>query len=153
MEILENADKYKEEKKKENTKNSEKHLAHDWHIGFFFFNLYLFGCFTVARKIFFGTCRVSNCGAWWRGLWSVEAQKFRRAGLIAETWDLSFPTRERTRVPCIARQILNHWTTREVPVSVFLTTPAWLSGCPVSASFWKRVNVTSHDSSLSLRKS
>ena len=29
-------------------------------------------------------------------------------------WDLSFPTRERTCVPCIARGILNHWTMREV---------------------------------------
>ena len=29
-------------------------------------------------------------------------------------WDLSSLTRDRTRVPCIGRQILNHWTTREV---------------------------------------
>ena len=30
-------------------------------------------------------------------------------------WDLTSPTRDQTCVPCIARQILNHWTTREVP--------------------------------------
>ena len=30
-------------------------------------------------------------------------------------WDLSSPSRDQIRVPCIARQILNHWTTREVP--------------------------------------
>ena len=30
-------------------------------------------------------------------------------------WDLSSPTRDRTRVPCIGRWILDHWTTREVP--------------------------------------
>ena len=30
-------------------------------------------------------------------------------------WDLNSPTRDWTRVPCIARQILNHWTTKEVP--------------------------------------
>ena len=29
-------------------------------------------------------------------------------------WDLGSPSRDQTRVPCIARQILNHWTTREV---------------------------------------
>ena len=29
-------------------------------------------------------------------------------------WDLSFLTRHQTCIPCIARQILNHWTTREV---------------------------------------
>ena len=30
-------------------------------------------------------------------------------------WDLSSPTLGRTRTPCIGRQSLNHWTTREVP--------------------------------------
>ena len=30
-------------------------------------------------------------------------------------WDLSSPTRDRTRTPCIGRQSLNHWTAREVP--------------------------------------
>lgn len=69
MEILEDADKNKEE----NTKNSEKHLAHDWHIGFFLIFIYL-AVFIVARTIFFGMRRVSSFGAWWRGLWSVEAQ-------------------------------------------------------------------------------
>ena len=30
-------------------------------------------------------------------------------------WDLSSPTRDRTRTPCIGRRSLNHWTAREVP--------------------------------------
>ena len=30
-------------------------------------------------------------------------------------WDLSSPTRDRTRTPCTGRQSLNHWTAREVP--------------------------------------
>ena len=30
-------------------------------------------------------------------------------------WDLSYPTRDRTRVPCSGRWILNHGTTRECP--------------------------------------
>ena len=30
-------------------------------------------------------------------------------------WDFSAPTRDRTGIPCIARWILNRWTTREVP--------------------------------------
>ena len=34
-------------------------------------------------------------------------------------WDLSSPTRDRTRVPCIGRRILYHWTTREVPRCIF----------------------------------
>ena len=33
-------------------------------------------------------------------------------------WDLSSPTRGQTHIPCIGRQILNHWTTREVPPMV-----------------------------------
>ena len=32
-------------------------------------------------------------------------------------WDLTSPTRDWTSNPCVARQILNHRTTREVPVS------------------------------------
>ena len=32
-----------------------------------------------------------------------------------ELWYLSSLTRDRTRFPCIRRQILNHWTTREIP--------------------------------------
>ena len=33
--------------------------------------------------------------------------------------DLSSPTRDRTHVPCIGRWILNLWTTREAPYSIF----------------------------------
>lgn len=29
-------------------------------------------------------------------------------------WDLNSQTRDQTGVPCMGRQILNHWTTREV---------------------------------------
>ena len=31
-------------------------------------------------------------------------------------WDLNSPTRNRTQIPCIGRQNLNHWTTREALV-------------------------------------
>ena len=34
-------------------------------------------------------------------------------------WGLSSLTRDQTRVPCITRWILNHWTTREVPQRLF----------------------------------
>ena len=30
-------------------------------------------------------------------------------------WDLSFLTRDGTHVPCIARWVINHWTSRKVP--------------------------------------
>ena len=35
-------------------------------------------------------------------------------------WDLSSLARDQTHVPCIGRQILNHWATREVPDSVYI---------------------------------
>ena len=35
-------------------------------------------------------------------------------------WDLSSPTRDQTHVSYIARQILNHWTTREVSLETTL---------------------------------
>ena len=39
------------------------------------------------------------------------------------TWDASTLTRDQTYVPCIGRWILNHWTTREVPLPVLLQLP------------------------------
>lgn len=49
-----------------------------------------------------------------QGLQSVRAQELW-AQLPQGTWDLNFPTGDRTRIPCIERRILNHWTTRAVP--------------------------------------
>ena len=37
-------------------------------------------------------------------------------------WDLSSPNRDQTHIPCIGRQILNHWTTREVPQTFYRQT-------------------------------
>ena len=34
-------------------------------------------------------------------------------------WDLSFLTRGQTHTPCIGRQSLTHWTTKEVPRNTF----------------------------------
>ena len=36
------------------------------------------------------------------------------------TWDLNTLTRDQTHVPCIARWILSHWTTREILNKSFL---------------------------------
>ena len=43
-------------------------------------------------------------------------------------WDLSALTRDRTRVSCIGRRILNHWTTREVPNLDFFISFSYLIG-------------------------
>ena len=74
-----------------------------------------------ARRVLVVSCRVFGCSAqalwWWRkapecGLSSCDMQ----AKLLHSMWDLSTPTADQTYVPCIERQILNLWTTREVPV-------------------------------------
>ena len=46
----------------------------------------------------------------------MQTQSLWHGGLVAP-WhmDLSSLTRDQTRVPCIVKQILNHWTTKEVP--------------------------------------
>ena len=38
------------------------------------------------------------------------------AYLLHGMWDVSSPTRDGTNVPCVGRWILNHWSTRRVPV-------------------------------------
>ena len=43
-----------------------------------------------------------------------------KAYLSFGTWDLHSLTRDRTRILCIARWILNHWTTSEVPRPIFI---------------------------------
>ena len=41
-----------------------------------------------------------------------------QASLLFSMWDLSSLTKDRTQVPCVGRQILNHCTTREVPMQI-----------------------------------
>ena len=51
-------------------------------------------------------CGLSSCSSW--------------AWLPQRMWHLSSPNRYKACVPCIRRQILNHWTTREVPYHPYL---------------------------------
>ena len=49
------------------------------------------------------------------GLQSVQASVVVVHGLSFSVWPVgSSRTRDQTRVPCVGRQILNHWITREV---------------------------------------
>ena len=83
----------------------------------FFFFFFSFCCGGPSvRQAGFSFCRLGSYSA----LVSLVVV-FRllscdtRAYLPCGMWDLSSSTRDWTCVPCIARQILNHWTPREVP--------------------------------------
>ena len=53
-------------------------------------------------------------------LWSVGTRNCgMQSQLLCSMWDFSSQTRDQTCVPYISRQILNHWTTREVPCTYF----------------------------------
>ena len=56
-------------------------------------------------------------GAWTQQLW--------HRGLAALWHVWSSQTRDRTHVPCIDRQILNHWTTREVLIFKLILLTTW----------------------------
>ena len=50
----------------------------------------------------------------------AQAQYLQHTGLIAPRYAGSSHIRDQTRVPCISRQILTHWTTRELQEERFL---------------------------------
>ena len=64
----------------------------------------------------------SSCGMWAQQLWltgsTAPAQQLWCTVLIAPQHVGSSWTRDRTRVPCIGRRILNHCIAREVPGGV-----------------------------------
>ena len=86
----------------------------------------------------------SHCRAWALGmraqqLWltvsRMQAQQLWCMGLVAPWHVRSSRTRAQTCVPCIGRQILNHCTTREVPVGMYLLSFYYLfSNCFCSSS-------------------
>ena len=62
-------------------------------------------------------------------------------------WDLSSPTRDRTRTPCIGRRSLNHWTSRDAPLPhIWLSCfslchtilPRWCCGYKGQSRGWTR---------------
>ena len=101
------------------------------HVPFLFLYFWLCLVFPAAhmlsRVLATGGCSSARCSGFslqWLPLWQSSGSS---AGSIVVARGLSFPghedsywTRNPTRVPCIGRWILNHWTTREVPVVGFL---------------------------------
>ena len=97
----------------------------------FFFLITVIYLFIIIIFYFFGcvgsSLRCTGFSLWWllllrntgsRGAafssCGSQAQWLWLTGLVAPRHVGSSRTRARTRVPCIGRQILNHWATREV---------------------------------------
>ena len=86
------------------------------------YTLYLYGIFfylaalglSCSRQIFTASCGIffaavhALYGALAQNLWCANLGPLQNVGF-------SSLTRDRTCIPCMARQILNHWTTRGVP--------------------------------------
>ena len=73
-------------------------------------------CFVFLKKITYLYLAASglSCGV-------TDLHFGTRAYLPRDMWDLSSSTRDRTWVPCLGKWILNHWTTREVPLCGLLS--------------------------------
>ena len=102
--------------------------SHEPHVALQYFTylfIFSFGC-TCSLLLSMGFLQLWRVGAtlqlwclgfslWWLLLWfpgsSMQAQLLWRMGLAALYHVGSSHTRDRNRVPCIARWILNHWTT------------------------------------------
>jgi len=61
----------------------------------------------------------ASCTSFLSGAQTLSLQ---HTGSLCGMWNLSSPTRDQTCVPCIARHILNHWTTREVLRAIAVIT-------------------------------
>ena len=71
---------------------------------------------SYSMRIFHSVCRLASLLLELAGLHGLSICA-TWAHLPRGIWILSYLTRDRTQVPCLARQILNHWTTREVPLN------------------------------------
>ena len=84
----------------------------------------------------------------WHAGSKVQAQQLWCTGLVAPRHVGSSRTRARTRVPCIGRRILNHCTTREVPLVRFKASLNPWPGLPSSSIqqkefHWRKIMVES----------
>ena len=74
----------------------------------------------VAESRGYSSLQCMGFSLWWLLLWSTGSrvhrlQQLQPINLVVPWHVVSSWSRDQTGVPCIARQILNHWTTREPP--------------------------------------
>ena len=90
---------------------------HSWNKSLFVKNMYLFRSWLWLMGSTIEAGGVSSCA---------------QAQLSWDLWDLSSLTKDQTHIPCIARQVLNHWTMREVPE----INPFWSWGVIILMYHW-----------------
>ena len=84
---------------------------------------HLLVCFWLSQVVVVA-CRISIDTRRFMGSRANEFSSWgTQAYLPCSMWDLSSLTRDQTCISSIGRWILNHWTTREVPVHLFLLSP------------------------------
>ena len=125
---------------------------------YFFYYFLIWLCCSQIILVCCLVCRFLSCGLqdlhsimWDLLLWPVGslvvahmfwnmwasvavARKFSCSGGM---WDPFSPTRDQTCVSCIARQILNHWTTREVLLDFNFV----FTGEPLKGLEWKKMMI------------
>ena len=89
---------------------------------FFYLFIYVFiYLFWAALGL---SCSMQDLSLWRTGFSLVVVHGLSSCGVCTQLphsrWDLSSQTRDQTHFPCIGRQILNYWTTREVPRTYLL---------------------------------
>ena len=111
--------------------------------GVFYLSIWLPWVIAAASMIFIVSCEIFCYGTQTVWLWHTGPRDAGSCGTQAELlsgmWDLGSLIRDRTHVPCIARQIPNHWTTRDVPwwvfqILTFIPISGWVKACQLEFS-------------------
>ena len=102
-------------------------LPHFFKIQFLHLVFHLFLALCCCTWGLFSSCGVqaSCCGGFYCcRVWAVGWRGFSSCGTWAEfpMYVESSWTRDQTHVPCIGRQILNHWTTRKVTTFLIISS-------------------------------
>lgn len=84
----------------------------------------LFSCLCTSYLVFI---QEEFLWPWGQVAYIAYCSRFEGGGWVpCSLWDPSSPVRDQTQVLCIAKQILNHWTGRDVPMPLFLACKTFL---------------------------
>ena len=102
---------------------------------------------SCSEQELLSSCKVQASPSWLLLLWSMGSRA-RDLRLVTPWRMRSSQTRDQTCILCINRQILNHWTTREISVTFYI---ARISDSYLSFSVWLHFVWSSLDPSMLLQ--